>query len=523
MRCRWLVLSLCLTILCSGGDFGGWSGFSTPALAQETPAWGAEEGYQGDVADVQVFYEPLAPYGRWLTLPEYGEVWMPHGVPAGWRPYMEGRWVYTRHGWTWVAEQPWGWAPFHYGRWAFVTSYGWVWSPGTVWGPAWVVWHHTPGWVGWSPLPPHVVWRPGIGLSGTYVEHRLDPAWFCFVEERRFVAPRVVTYIAPPTRNVVLLPHSRNVTNYTVVHHRIVNNSLPVERIERVTARPVPRVRIVPTPTPEGGTGLRVRDKAREVRFYHPGAPQPQGKGAVPGGQTSLPRPAPNPGLPGPGSLSVPSRPPTSAPGQRWPERVVPGQAIRPPQAPQVVSPPGGVMPEELRRCQEAAQQEQRRRRREVEQQAWEHQYRRERQRHDQGTSPPLPKAFPPGAPQAGPVPPPSGVPHSRPPSWGVPGALSPPRTDVPQAGPSSSTPTGGPPGPRPMPPHETPRPRPPHTVTPPGGPQTPATPPQSAPFHAPPTSQAPHRRPSEETKDPRKRPPPPGLQPPQPGVPAPQ
>jgi len=36
---------------------------------------------QEDVADVSVFYEPLAPYGTWTELPEYGQVWIPDGVP----------------------------------------------------------------------------------------------------------------------------------------------------------------------------------------------------------------------------------------------------------------------------------------------------------------------------------------------------------------------------------------------------------------------------------------------------------
>ncbi|MGE3536689.1 MAG: DUF6600 domain-containing protein [Candidatus Tectimicrobiota bacterium] len=301
---RYLAGLLCTAVLLSAGHAGRER--QTPeAWAQEPQAWSEddtlEDTFQGDVADVQVFYEPLAPYGRWTTLTEYGSVWIPHDVPAGWRPYMEGRWVYTRHGWTWVAEQPWGWAPFHYGRWAFVTYYGWVWIPGTVWGPAWVIWRVTPGWIGWAPLPPQAVFRAGIGLQTGYDESHIDPAWFCFVEERRLIAPHLATYIVPLSRNVVLLPLSTNATRYSVVQRRIINNGVPVERIEKATARPVPRMRLLTTRTPESRAGGRVRDRERAILLYRPEPHVPPHRPPVPGGQTSPPGLMPRPGTAAPG------------------------------------------------------------------------------------------------------------------------------------------------------------------------------------------------------------------------------
>src|SRR6185295_7816837 len=95
-------------------------------------------GPQGDV-DVNTFYDQLSPYGDWVQSREYGWVWVPN-VDAGWRPYTEGRWVYTDFGWTWVDDEEWGWAPFHYGRWYEDASLGWAWVPGSEWGPAWVSW-----------------------------------------------------------------------------------------------------------------------------------------------------------------------------------------------------------------------------------------------------------------------------------------------------------------------------------------------------------------------------------------------
>jgi len=182
MAGRRIVLMLCTALLASGVGLGGWS-TPIPGLAQDTRDAADVVVYQGppeDVADVRVFYEPLAPYGTWIALPEYGQVWSPHDVSPDWRPYTTGRWVYTDYGWTWVSDQEWGWAPFHYGRWTFVASYGWVWIPGAVWAPAWVVWRHAPGWVGWAPLPPQVVVRPGIEIRTANIDMYVNPSWFCF-------------------------------------------------------------------------------------------------------------------------------------------------------------------------------------------------------------------------------------------------------------------------------------------------------------------------------------------------------
>jgi hypothetical protein len=266
---------LLISLLVSSVGLGGWS-TPAPGLAQDTQdAVDVEvsEEPQEDVADVSVFYEPLAPFGTWTSLPEYGQVWLPHGVPPAWRPYTMGRWVYTTHGWTWVSDLPWGWAPFHYGRWAFVASYGWVWIPGTVWGPAWVAWRHAPGWVGWAPLPPQVVFRPGIEISAGNIDVYIAPSAFCFVEERRILVPNVSTYIAPPARNVSLIQITQNVTHDGVIQNRVVNRSIPVERIERVIARPVPRMRIVQAQEPEVMHRAQVKERAREVVLFRPIAP----------------------------------------------------------------------------------------------------------------------------------------------------------------------------------------------------------------------------------------------------------
>lgn len=100
------------------------------------------------------FYQNLAPYGQWINDPQLGYVWSPN-VESDFRPYYtNGYWAMTEYGNTWVSDYEWGWACFHYGRWTYDSYYGWLWVPGTTWGPSWVSWRYANGYFGWAPLAP---------------------------------------------------------------------------------------------------------------------------------------------------------------------------------------------------------------------------------------------------------------------------------------------------------------------------------------------------------------------------------
>jgi hypothetical protein len=214
------------------------------------------------VVDIGIFYDELAPYGRWFRVDGHGWVWTPHGMPVGWRPYTYGYWVWTDYGWTWVSRWRWGWAPFHYGRWFFHAHHGWVWVPGTVWGPAWVVWRHRPGWIGWAPLPPQVEWQAGIGLSVRWTEadQVIEPFWYSFIEERHLLERNLDQHVALSARNVTLLRQTENVTNYAAVGNQVINRSLSVERIEQAVGRAVPRHRVVDSNSPARSVEVRGND-----------------------------------------------------------------------------------------------------------------------------------------------------------------------------------------------------------------------------------------------------------------------
>jgi hypothetical protein len=158
-------------------QFDDWS-----ALRERQAAESASAGYvASDVPGAQ----DLDQNGDWQQTPEYGTVWVPTAVVAGWVPYRYGQWVWvTPWGWTWVDDAPWGYAPFHYGRWV-VWKNSWCWVPSprhgmhgrSVYAPALVAWVGTvpgagvgPGsHVSWFPLGPREVYVPPYRVSTTYV------------------------------------------------------------------------------------------------------------------------------------------------------------------------------------------------------------------------------------------------------------------------------------------------------------------------------------------------------------------
>lgn len=187
----------------------------------------------------QVFYDQLAPYGQWVTDPQYGYVWIPSAVP-NFTPYStEGHWVYTTYGWTWVSDYPWGWATFHYGRWAYDNAYGWLWVPGTVWGPAWVAWRQCNGYYGWAPL------YPGLDISIGFNWNSIPANYWCFVNQR-YIADRYVwRHYEPRNNNPLFIRNSTAIsTTYYDRGRGVTYASGPqredVERVLHTNIQPVP-------------------------------------------------------------------------------------------------------------------------------------------------------------------------------------------------------------------------------------------------------------------------------------------
>lgn len=219
----------------------------------------------------------LDAYGTWSESAEYGAIWYPRAVPAGWAPYRSGRWVWVAPwGWTWIGDEPWGFAPFHYGRWVL---YGgtWGWIPGRriarpVYAPALVGWVGTPAagvsvtvttrpTVGWFPLAPREVYVP---------PYRCSPQHLRQVNATQVVNIHNLTAIVENPQAAVERAHYAHaklpqaltvVASDALTHRRPVSEAMIPHRHAELPANPSLRL-APPVPAPRHATLERRNDDA---------------------------------------------------------------------------------------------------------------------------------------------------------------------------------------------------------------------------------------------------------------------
>ena len=274
-------------------------------------------------------YESLAEHGDWREVAEYGPVWVPRAVPAGWAPYRAGRWAWIEPwGWTWIDEAPWGFAPFHYGRWAFIGG-AWAWAPGRVvarpvYAPALVGWVGRPGWsvsvsigtvpaVGWFPLAPREVFVPAYRHSPAYVRN-VNIAHVTNVTQITNVT--TVNYVNRHLDRAVTVVPAAAVTN----GQPIARSQVPVRRAEldrSAPASPTPPVAAIAPPRPVAPHATRDDDRGPH-RGFDP-SPRPQDARRDAPMQAVQTQPSPNV-APTP---SAPVAPQPASPGPRGSERAL--------------------------------------------------------------------------------------------------------------------------------------------------------------------------------------------------------
>lgn len=211
---------------------------------------------------IDLFHDRLSPYGMWIT-GRYGRCWVPRGRPAGWRPYTLGYWAYSDEGWVWISDEPFGWATYHYGRWYFDPEYGWVWVPGTEWGPSWVAWRSSPDYVGWAPLPPGVA-----VVYGSTWDPRIDFVSFTFVRTRYLTSRDVRTYYEPVSRNQGFVRATVNTTRFEAHGSVVFARGVGVDVVEHATGRAIPRMTVQTSDQPAAARVERDR-----VVVYRPTGP----------------------------------------------------------------------------------------------------------------------------------------------------------------------------------------------------------------------------------------------------------
>jgi hypothetical protein len=240
------------------------------ASAQTAVSAGIHIGPSGRAAvDLGFFYDDLAPYGNWIERPSYGWVWTPRAVATSWRPYEDGRWVWTDDGWTWITDEPYGWATYHYGRWYQDPEIGWSWVPGDTWGPSWVSWQEGGDYVGWAPLPPGVNVSVSIGSGYGGYAYGIAPEQYVFVPERNFLAPRLATYIVGEQGIGAIYGRTRNCTSYQFNGGRVFNQGVPIDRIQRFAGR-VPRYQVADLGYGQGKNWRQPRFEGNRVAMFRP-------------------------------------------------------------------------------------------------------------------------------------------------------------------------------------------------------------------------------------------------------------
>lgn len=189
------------------------------------------------------FHDTLSPYGSWVHVASYGNVWRPR-VAAGWRPFTAGHWSYTNSGPYWNGEEPYAWCVYHYGHWVFDPNYGWCWVPGYEYSAAPVSWAYGDDYIGWSPI---------VGYNG------YDTNFWVFLSGSRFGYRNYSGYFMPSYRIRPLLQRRAI---------RIVSRPLQIREVERITRRPVRIQRVTERVVTVDGRRTRLivpRDRERTV------------------------------------------------------------------------------------------------------------------------------------------------------------------------------------------------------------------------------------------------------------------
>jgi len=226
----------------------------TQRLAASTPAPATALAPPTAPRDYAVFYERLAPHGRWIDVSGHGFCFQPRlARNRTWRPYVDGCWGWSSLGWTWQTSEPFGWATYHYGRWLNLTSHGWLWVPGCEWAPAWVAWRQSRDHIGWAPLPPESGPCAPVRRDCD-TRYNLGPASYTFVRTTHFVRPSYSACIQPVSYNSALFHHTVNITQIVpcgggkpggtplYMHH----GGPPRHQIEETCRQPVPQPQIRP-------------------------------------------------------------------------------------------------------------------------------------------------------------------------------------------------------------------------------------------------------------------------------------
>lgn len=222
----------------------------------------SEENLYLNTVSFQSFYDLLSPVGEWIQVSkddvdeEMGDgngqgngliadgdnlvfIWKPSVTDVQWKPYTDGKWVYSSQGWVWSSNDHWGWAVYHYGRWWNSKKLGWVWMPGYVWAPAWVMWRVDDNYVGWAPLSPRAKWKITAGITDVNYRYKYNDADWVFVDKSKFADEINRGNIVVSEKNGGLVAGSKTILNIKSENDAIIHSGPDAGEIEKATGNPV--------------------------------------------------------------------------------------------------------------------------------------------------------------------------------------------------------------------------------------------------------------------------------------------
>jgi hypothetical protein len=248
------VLFINLIIIFSGMAFNAGAQYNYDLAI---PSQNVSVNYDNANITYNDFYQDLSPYGQWIEDPKYGYVWSPD-VEGSFRPYYtNGHWALTEYGNTWISDYAWGWACFHYGRWTFDKYYGWLWIPGSTWGPSWVCWRYTDGYEGWAPFD------PAYDL-GSALDFSCPNDWWVFIPPQYLYTGNYYRYWNGPRNNKDFLHNSTIVNNVYENNHIKYVNGPRGKDIEGYTHKPVDVFHLA------NSSNLNTKTHLNVIKMYRP-------------------------------------------------------------------------------------------------------------------------------------------------------------------------------------------------------------------------------------------------------------
>ncbi len=242
------------------------AGGGNQPMAAGPPGLPGEENYN-------VFYTRLSSdQGSWVQAGNYGYCFRPR-VSENWRPYRDGRWIWTDRGWYWDSNESFGWATNHYGRWVDVSGTGWCWVPGHQWAPAWVSWRQSDDYVGWAPLPPEADVSGQVGISSwSDAYYGIGPAAYTFINYSHWSEPSYARFVEPPERNVQIIAETKNVTNIVNNNNVINNYGPPVQTVAAKTNRNIQPVKLAFNPATDPNARYGQTLQGNQLKVVAPAA-----------------------------------------------------------------------------------------------------------------------------------------------------------------------------------------------------------------------------------------------------------